>query len=78
MSVSDSAVAQKEGLCIAKCSVRAFWCHKTRKFLELEEKLFKYLKKIWYNSSAVSHEMLQLRACLYSAIAECLGKRIQS
>jgi hypothetical protein len=36
---------QKEALCKAKCSVRAFQVSKTEKFPELEEKLLKTLRK---------------------------------
>lgn len=42
---------QKQGLCKAKCSVRAFQDPKTGKFLQLEDQLFKYFEKTQNNNS---------------------------
>jgi hypothetical protein len=43
--------------------LQAFQCPRTRKFHELEEKLFKYFEETRNSGNAVSHKMLQLRAC---------------
>jgi hypothetical protein len=55
---------KQEVLCKAKCSVRAFWDREPENFLNLKRNyLFKYSDKTQNNGNAVSHKILQLRAC---------------
>jgi hypothetical protein len=61
-----------------KCSVRAFWDHKTGKFLELEEKLFKYFKKTLNNGKAASHEMLQLQVRKVVRFLSIVGNKFKA
>jgi hypothetical protein len=49
------------GLCKVKCSVRAFQDPETRKFLEPEEKVFKYLQE-QPNNGNISYRMLVMSA----------------
>jgi hypothetical protein len=62
-NVRDSAMVQKKGPCNAKHSVAALRGPKTRKFIDIEEKWFKYFEQTQNNGNAVSHKMVQLRAC---------------